>query len=230
MTITVKKLLLPLLILLTAFIGLDGQTVSVENSTVIYEKQTIPAVKVTMDPTPDKVKEEFRDYIKDRYDVKMKGIGFLSNKETMSAEQVTVTSVSPNTMDFYTKVVDNGQRTEMYVFGKFGYDMYISRDKYPSEYNNLKEIAVAFAKDFLPDYYQNRVDEAEEMLTDLRKDRNKLTDDIADNEKKIKELQKETEDKKRELTQLEENIKDAESQLGDRRDGLRSVNSSLSRQ
>ena len=220
------KYILPLFAILFSTL-LSAQSLTVENGRVEYDDQNMPAIKVVMNPKPDKVKDEFRDYVKDNYDVKMKGIGFLSNKDVLSAEGTVISRISDKEMDFRAKVVERGDATEMYVFGSFGYDIFVDPEQYPNEYRAMKTLTVNFLNDFLPDYYKDRIDETQEMLSDLKEEREDLNDDIADNEKKIEELKKENEEKRNKLNEVEENISEAESKLNLRKDSLKKINREL---
>ena len=228
MNILIKTIGTFALLIMCAFY-VNAQSLTVENSTTKYDDKNVAAVKVVMNPSPEKVKEEFKDYMKDKYDVKLKGIGFLANRDVMYAEQVDIPAVSNKTMDFRTKVVERGEATEMTVFGSFGYDMDISPERFPNEYQELKEITVNFLNQFLPNYYQDRIDETQEMLTDLTKDREKLQDDIKDNEKEIKELQKENEENQKNLEELNSKITEAETKLKTREKNLQKINTELIR-
>lgn len=222
-----------ILSLLTALFfvsSLNAQRLSVENATVNYNDEVIPAVKIIMNPAPKEVKEEFKDFMKDRYDVKMKGIGFLSNKDVLSAESVQISPISDKEMDLRAKVVERGSDTEMYVFGKLGYDINLDyNSRYRDEYRAMKSMTVAFLNEFLPDYYQERVDETQDKLDDLQDNRNDLKEDIADNEKKISELEKEIKEMNSELSETESSISETEQKLRDRRSSLQTVNQELRR-
>jgi len=224
-----NKFLVAVVLILMSTFTVNAQNISVENATVDMDGERISAVKVVMNPSPDKVKDEFKNYIKDRYDVKMKGIGFLSNKDVLTAEDVQIPTITSNNIDFKAKVIENGDNTEMYVFATMGYDINISPEEYRTEYRAMKNIAVDFLNDFLPEYYQNRVDETQDMLTDLRDDRDDLKDDLSDNKEKITELEKEIRELNTELTTVENKIKEAEMKLETRRDGLQKVNRQLNR-
>lgn len=222
------NILLLLIFSLTASFSANAQSLVIENASVNYEDQTIPAVKVVMSPTPKKVKEEFKDYIKDRYDVKMKGIGFLTNKDVLTAEGVQIPKITSKNMDLSAKVVERGDDTEMYVFGKLGYDINLSPDNdYRTEYRAMKSITVDFLNTFLPNYYQDRVDETQDMLGDLRDDRKDLKDDISDNENKIKELEKENKELASDLENTKTKIIETEEKLNIRKNSLQSVNKEL---
>ncbi len=225
----IRNSLAAVVLILMSIFAANAQNLTVENAMVTIDDKQVAAVKVMMNPSPSKVKDEFRDFIKDKYDVKMKGIGFLSNKDILSAEGVQIPAITSKNMDFKAKVVENGDNTEMYVFGMLGYDVNISPEKYRDEYRAMKNITISFLNEFLPEYYQDRVDETQDMLSDLRDDRNDLRDDIADNKEKITNLQKENKKLAADLTETDTKIKDAEMKLNKRQDNLQKVNSQLNK-
>jgi len=212
-----RNFLTAIALILISTLTINAQNLTVENATVNIEDKQVPAVKVVMSPAPDKVKDAFRDYINDKHDVKMKGIGFLSNKDVLTAEAVQIPAITSNNMDFKAKIVENGDNTEMYVIGTLGYDINISPDNYRMEYRAMKNITVNFLNEFLPEYYQERVDETQDMLSDLRDDRNDLRDDLADNKEEIADLEKKNRELNAELTSTETKIKEAEMKLDNRR-------------
>lgn len=206
----------------------NAQTLSVENASVNHEDKNIPAVKVVMNPAPKEVKNQFKDFIKDKYDVKMKGIGFLSNKDVLSAENVQLNGVSDNNMDFYAKVVERGNETEMYVFGKLGYDIYLAPQTVrQEEYRSMKNVTIDFLNQFLPEYYQDRVDQTQDLLSDLEEERKDLKEDISDNLEKISELENEISGWEIELKETEEKINLATEKLDNRKNSLQTVNEKL---
>lgn len=225
----IRNFLTAIALVLISNLALNAQKLSVENAMVNIDDKQVSAVKVIMNPSPDKVKDEFRDFIKDRYDVKMKGIGFLSNKDILSAEGVQIPAITTKNMDFKAKVVENGDNTEMYVFGMLGYDINISPEKYRTEYRAMKNITVDFLNGFLPDYYKDRVDETQDMVSDLLDDRNDLRDDISDNKEKIVELEKENKELNSKLKDTESKMKEAEKSLEKRRNSLQQVNRELNK-
>jgi hypothetical protein len=223
----IHNFLVAVALVLISSLTINAQNLRVENASVIIDDTQVPAVKVVMNPAPKKVKEAFRDYISDRYDVKMKGIGFLSNKDVLTAEGVQIPTITYNDMDLKAKIVENGDNTEMYVVGTLGYDVNISPDSYRTEYRAMKNITVNFLNEFLPEYYQERVDETQDMLSDLIDNRNDLRDDLKDNKDKIAELEKENRELSTEITSVEAKIQEAEMKLDNRRDNLQKVNRRL---
>lgn len=214
------------IVLLSVLTG--AQTLSVENTSVNHEDKNIPAVKVIMSPAPKEVKNQFKDFIKDNYDVKMKGIGFLSNKDVLSAENILLKGISENNMDFYTKVIEKGDETEMYVFGKLGYDIYLApQTPRQGEYRAMKNLTIDFLNQFLPEYYQDRIDQTQDMLSDLKDNQKDLKEDISDNQDKISKLEDEISEWKTELKENEKKINAATKKLNNRKNSLQTVNEKL---
>jgi translation elongation factor EF-1beta len=172
---------LSLLSLAIAFcFQLTAQTYKIDTSTVTFENQQRPCFTVKYDASPKAVKKAWDDYFRKTYDVKVKGIGFLTNKEVITATDITLVAVSDKRMNMYASVVDApGDRSELSYFMSFGYDFYIGADKYPTEFTAMKKILNDFSVEFLTDYYYS---EASRMTKEIKK----LEGDIKDNNKSIK--------------------------------------------
>lgn len=219
------------LIIITTFIfsfsTLQAQLINVQDATLKTDDTEQTCVQVIMQPETKEVKKELKDFLSDKYDVKLKGIGFLSNKDILTAEQVTIPAISDKTMDFSAQVVKANDKTRMCVAGSFGYDISINREKHPREYHAMKNIVLDFLDVYLPNYYQNKVEEKQEVVANLQDERNDLTDDIADNEEEIKQLKKENEKLMKELDETKKQLKTQTAQLENRKKSLNKVNKEL---
>lgn len=181
--------------LFTFFVqSINAQQLTVNDATDEYEKQQYPAVVVLMEPSTDKVKDAWENYLKDKYKVKLRGKGMFSNSDVLRAEKVDFSAISSKKMDFYTKVVKENDLTKMSVFASLGYDIKIGQAQNPQEYYNMKNVVQNFLNDFLRDYYQAEVKTSEEKVVSLEKDQADYKKSMEDNEKKIEELRKENED------------------------------------
>lgn len=159
---------------------LSAQTYKIDTSTISFENQQRPCFTVRFDASPKTVKKAWDDYFKKTYDVKVKGIGFLANKEVITATDITLVAISEKRMNMYASVIDApGDRSEMSYFMSFGYDFFIGPDNYPTEFTAMKKILNDFCVEFLTDFYYS---EASRMTSEIRK----LEDDIKDNNKSIK--------------------------------------------
>jgi len=180
---------------------MNAQTsIETYDSTIKFDKEQRPCLQLNLDPEPKTLKDAWRDYLKDNYDFKLKGIGFLSNKDLLSAEEIMVPQISSKTMDFYTNIEEDENGSEMKVFARHGYDIYISKKNYPDEYDVLREVIDGFIKQYLPTYYEGRVNDTEERIEklqdetkDLKKEINNGTDSIAKLKKEIEDLEKKLE-------------------------------------
>lgn len=183
-----------------------AQNLIPQAATIEHNDEKRPCLQVTVDPPPKILKEAWRDYLKDEHDFKLKGIGFLANKDLLSAEKVVVKAISPKEMNFYTHIVEGKNSTVMKVFAAFGYDIYIDKKQQPKEYAALRSILEDFLKTYLPKYYEESIEETEDRLEELTDERDEIEDTIKDDEKAIKKLEKEIKD-------LQKNLKSNESKL-----------------
>ncbi|MGY8914532.1 MAG: coiled-coil domain-containing protein [Flavobacteriales bacterium] len=184
-------------ILMLSLITIDGaiaQKVVTQDGTIIHDGAIRPCITLSLDPTPDVLKEAWRTYLDDTYDFKLKGIGFLQNKDLLSAEEVTIRKISSNKMEFYTNIVENELGSEMKVFASLGEDNYVGGEKSRKEYKALKDIVENFLKAYLPTYYKEMLEDTSKNFEDLTEDVADLNEDIVDDSEKIEKLKKEIED------------------------------------
>ncbi len=175
-----KKQFIILGLALALCFQLTAQTYKIDTSTVTFENVKRPCFVVKYDASPKTVKKAWDDYFKKTYDVKVKGIGFLTNKEVITATDISLVAVSDKRMNMYAAVVDApGDRSELSYFMSFGYDFYIGPENYPAEFTAMKKILNDFSVEFLTDYYYS---EASRMTSDIKS----LEKDIKKNNKYIK--------------------------------------------
>src|SRR5690554_5364907 len=165
--------------------------------------------------------------IMDNYDFKIKGIGFLSNKDLLYAEDLVIEKISPKRMNFYTKIVENEVGSKMTVFGSFGYDIYIDKNETPEEYKVMNQMLTEFLNSYLPDYYKNQVKDTEKKVKKLSKEVKGLNKDISKNNKKTKKLAKEIEELTKEAAEKEEELETATIKLKERKSKLERIKKKL---
>jgi len=153
----------------TFFSELYGQYLEVSDAAIVHEELERSCIKVLMEPGTKTVKDHISDWMKDKHDVRLKGFGFLANSDVLTAEEVRIPDISIKQMDFYVRVVENGDYSELCVFGSFGYNIHITPENYPAEYDEIKRLVFNFIDDFLPLWYQNQIDEREDVIADLEK-------------------------------------------------------------
>jgi len=203
---------------------MNAQTsIETYDSTIKFDKEQRPCLQLNLDPEPKTLKDAWRDYLKDNYDFKLKGIGFLSNKDLLSAEEIMVPKISPKTMDFYTNIVEDENGSEMKIFARHGYDIYINKKNYPDEYDALREVIDGFIKQYLPKYYEGRVSDTQDRIKKLEDETKDLKKDINDGTERIAKLKKEIENLEKKLGTNNEALKIANKKLIKRNEKLERI-------
>lgn len=175
-----KKQLLILSLAFVCCLSLSAQTYKIDTSTITFENANRPCLKVTYDASPKTVKKAWDEYFKKTYDVKIKGIGFLTNKDVITGTDISLVAVSDKRMNIYAAVADApGDRSELNYFMSFGYDFFIGPENYPAEFAAMKKILNDFSVEFLTEYYYSEVSR---MTSEIKK----LENDIKDNNKSMK--------------------------------------------
>ena len=182
-----KKYFLVLAIILAFSITATAQTYKIDTSTITFEKKQRPCLMVQYDASPKSVKKALDDYFKKNNDLKIKGIGFLTNKEIISAIDVNLPAISDKRMNLFLSVTDApGDRSELKYFTSFGYDFFIGPDNYPAEFAAMKKILNDFSMDFLIDFYGSEASRVTKEIKELEKDISKNNKEIKQNTKKAR--------------------------------------------
>jgi flagellar capping protein FliD len=202
-------------------------TIKPFDAKIDYGKAQRPCLQVNLDPEPKTLKKAWREYLKDNYDFKLKGIGFLSNKDLLSAEEINVNQISSKVMDFYTHIVEDENGSEMKVFVRHGYDIYVSEENYPNEYFAVREILESFIKYYLPKYYEERLSDTEKRVKELVKESDDLQEEIEDDSDDIAKLKKEIEEKEEKLKSNKQALETAKAKLTKRQEKLKRIRSKL---
>jgi len=219
---TIKTIFL--LVILLGAIQVNAQTtVKATDATIDYDDAERPCIQVNLDPETKTLKKAWKKYLKDKYDFKLKGIGFLSNKDLLSAEEIHFGSLTSKQIDFYTHISEDENGSEMKVFVRFGYDIYLNEKDYPTEYAKLNNILEGFLADYLPRYYQYKVNDTEERIEKLTKETADLKDEIADDSDNIKELKKEIEDLESQVEANNKLLEEANNKLIKRKEKLKRI-------
>ncbi|MEB8329484.1 hypothetical protein OO009_08945 [Flavobacteriaceae bacterium KMM 6897] len=190
-----RKLLIGFFMLNLIGIGsLNAQTIVPKDGSITHNGKLRPCILVSLDPKPDDLKEAWRDYLSDTYDFKLKGIGFLKNKDLLSAEDVIIQKISQNKINFYTNIVESELGSEMKVFASLDNKKYINQKDLGKEYKALNNIVENFLNTYLPIYYQEMLEDTNKNYENLSKDVANLNEEIVDDSEKIEELKKEIKD------------------------------------
>jgi len=224
-----KSSLLTTLVFICLLLNLPGRSQGVvpQKSTIEHNDKNRPCLKAVVRPMPKTLKKAWQDYLKDSYDFKIKGIGFLTNKDLLTAEKVTVNEISPKAMDFYTKIVEHEDGSEMSVFASHGYDIYISKEKLPSEFAAMKGIFQEFLQNFLPQYHQELIKDTQKKIKGLEGDRKSMEKQIRKDKRKIEKLNKEIDKINEALISNKSELRQIEQLLRSRKNELKRVQETL---
>ncbi len=137
----------------------------------------------------------------------MKGYGAkVSSKGEVFADNATIASLSPNTVDVYAKTESEGENYKFIVAFDLG-GAYLSSSLHSSKYKDAEKIVYDFAVDVTKKAIEEQLREAEKEQSKLEK---KLDNLVGDNEKLHKDIEK----YKNSITQaendIETNLKDQE--------------------
>jgi len=182
-----KKTVLLLLFVIAIYFQSTAQTYKIDTSTITFEKKQRPCLSVQYDASPKTVKKALDEYLKKNNDLKVKGIGFLTNKEIISAIDINMPAISDKRMNLYLSVTDApGDRSELKYFTSFGYDFFVGPDNYPAEFAAMKKVLNDFSIDFLIDFYGSEASRITSEIKGLEKDISKNNKEIKKNTKKAR--------------------------------------------
>ena len=220
----------PVLILCAAILSsyaIQAQSITPTKSTVEHNEHLRPCIIVHLEPETRTLKKAWVKFLKKEYDLKLKGAGFLTNKELLSAEKVVVEKLSFKEMDFYTYIVEDEKGSEMNVFVSFGYDIYVNEVDYPNEFQSMNDILAEFLRGYLPGYYNDKIKSSSKKVNSLKKEINSLTKDINKNSRKIEEHKEDAIKLNTEVSSNQEKLRSAEGSLSETEEKLKSIKAEL---
>ncbi len=210
--------------------NIQAQEVEPRKGTVDHNDGQRPCLVVNLDPEPKPLKKAWKSFLKDNYDLKIKGIGFLTNKDLLYKEDIVVEEISSKRMDFYTKIVEDEVGSEMKVFASFGYDIYIDENETPEEFKVMEKMLEEFLKSYLPKYYKSEVKATKKKVKKLTKNVSGLNKDISKNKSDIEDMKEEIEELSEEVAKQESLLESASVKLKERREKLQRINGKLESQ
>lgn len=140
-------------------------TYRIDTTEITFENKLRPCLFVTFDADAKTVKKGWVDYFKKNFKIKVKGIGLLTDRDIIDAEDVTINAIADKRMNLYARVTDISGGSEMKYFMSFGYDFFIGPDNYGKEFGEMHNLLNDFCIKFLNDYY---ADETSAILKDIK--------------------------------------------------------------
>ena len=203
--------------------GAVAQISTPQDATIKYDGKERPCIMVNVDPEPKTLKKAWKEYLKDKYDFKLKGIGFLSNKDVLKAEEITIPAYSDKALNFYTEIIEDKNGSQMKVFISYGYDMYVTSNEFPKEYVLMRNDLSDFVKSYLSSYYQEIIDDTSKALKSLEKDQSKLEKNISKDSEKSKEMKEEIEELEKEISENKKELEEVKEKVSSRKIKLERV-------
>lgn len=222
-----KSISLSLLLYSLFPVLLGAQGLAVENSQIEYEDYQVTSVQVKVSPDRSSLQDAFEDWIKDKYDVKMRRPGLFGDKTIRQAEAVRLPSISSGQINLFTKTVAQDGYTEMNLFASRGLANFMDDDN-EMAFRAMENMMTAFLADYLPVYYQEQVDEAKESLSDLKDELEDVEDDYADNQETIADLQEENQELNARIGVLNKEIQNNQQEVELRLQRQQMINKELS--
>ncbi len=215
---------------------LTAQNFSITNSKTEYDKEQRASVYVKTEPDKKDVKSAWKDYMKDRYDAKIDGFGFMSNKDVLKAENVNIVTISDKPVDLYCKIVGGEYGTDMSFFTILADGTYLSPDKTAEQFEAMEFVVYDFLGTYLPNHYAGQIEKSQKVVAglvstreDLSKDIKKNSEDIEKMKKEIENLKKENENKAKELSNTKEKLTTAEAALATQQEKVAAIKAAISR-
>lgn len=204
-----------------------AQKLIVSDTTIQHDGLERACIIVLMDPDVKTIKGQVQNWLRSEHKVRLKGFGFLANADVLTAEKVRLSRISAKQMDFFVRVLQRGDYSEMCVFASLGYNIHITPEDYPSEYGEMKKLVFDFLDDFLPSWYQEQIEETQKLIEDLQKEQSKLTANIARNDKEIEKLTKQNNGMHEELGKIKTGLQKNAEILGTQKEKLSGIHSNL---
>lgn len=154
-----------------------AQLYEVRQSSINYEKRERPATKVLVDGTPEWTRDFWQAWLKDTYNIKIKGNGVLGvgKREVLGAKQVPASSVSGKLIDLYAQVTaPSDSVTELAVFGGYDAKSYFSPESTPTEFAAMRTMTESFARAARQKAYREQLEAAEKELRETEKEKERL--------------------------------------------------------
>ncbi len=198
-------------------IGASAQTYSIINSTVMQDDQSRTSLEAELETEPKDTRKAFSKYLKKEHDAKLKKDG-----DFYAAKESKIKAISEDQIDFYASFKENKNGgTDMSIFARKGYDIYITPKDQSAEFNGMKKLFENFLNGYLGEYYEDKLDDAVGISGDLKKDQEKLMDDN-------KDLKDDIEDNKKDINKMTESNKEKAKTIEDNNKKLEELNQKIS--
>jgi DNA repair exonuclease SbcCD ATPase subunit len=178
-----------------------------------FDKRQMSTVTANFEATTDEVIDAFQKHLRKAHKVKIKS-GFFGGKNYV-AEKAELTAITPDRIDLFVRIDEgeNKQGAILHVAAAKGYDLIISPQRYPDEFNKLQSLIQDFAIAFNKEYYEKLIAQANATLEEARKEKENLEKESAKAVEKVESLKKELQANETLIKENEPKIKTAEDKI-----------------
>lgn len=203
------------IIILFLSINLCAQDLYVKEGYVDYNDQNIRSIQLHLTPDVNEVRKGFSDWIEENHDIRLNGKRLLFfNREVMIAEEESLPKVSDDYIDLYVKPMEAiDGHSSLAVFAAYSDAKWIDPQTNRSDFEALKDLVINFAGDFVPKYYNDRVEDQKSTITRIEEERVELKEEISKRQQRIEKLEKEINSLRIDIEKRTEQLAEAESKL-----------------
>jgi hypothetical protein len=183
------------------------------------------AVRLDVYIPPEDLKDGFNDFVKKELDVDLKGYGFLTRKDEVYTELSTLPVISDKPVKLVGIFKQSAKKTNLYLLGQIADESFLSSTNHSAEFASLSQLAYDFLQFYVPQYYNELVEDANEKYEDADKDLRKKQEDLEKNQRElvklrqeIVELENEIVEDKREVRSFEEELRQSRRFVTERKD------------
>lgn len=162
-------------VFLTATLSSRAQTYKIDTAKVTFETKSRDCFYTTVDPKEKELKKALKKYFKKTYKITFKGVGFMTNKPFLKAEDVMCGIISSKRMNLYAHITQAPTNTQMSFFGSFGYDIFIDPKIYSKEFSQMKDIMNTFLLQYLNEYYAKEITRSSKEIKQLNNKRIRIS-------------------------------------------------------
>lgn len=210
--ITHRVVLMTLMVI--AITALLQAQLKVKNSSFTHEDALRDAKKVTVHVPMDFMKDALKDFMQERFNKSVEGLGFLANKDEVAVEQAVIPALGKDPLDLYLKFASLDEHsTIVSIAAKATNSRYLRWKTNQIELDSLGSLLKAYAERASLNYYTDHVKEVQESKDDLINTLEKARADVEDAKKKIQKNLDENEELKKEISELKTHIKVSDKAL-----------------
>lgn len=222
-----KSRSLIIIAVLSCSLSLNAQ-INISTSSLMVDKKSVPALETQIELSVDASRDYFEDFMKERYDARVKGNGFLSGNKTLTVEQQTLSSIHENAIDMFIDFKEiTEKQSKMFLAARNGYDLYFDSNYAADSRDRLKDLMRSYEDYALQRHYQSILEEEQDLLENLLKTQKKKEKDISKNEKDIANNLKENQKLEKENDKLRQELETSQKKLEEVKENLKAVKTKL---